>query len=217
MCEADAVDRLLALNFVSFSEDVESALSFKARNADPLARPIYSNVLYSWFSQRGDFRSGETSTLFACLILANRFVAAARTMYLQARKLGDKISDADDYELLSTMQIQALLVAINSLSLVEPRNAWFTIPLAADTGREVRKPHADSSAHCLCLRQNRQRRRLAHHIPEDQFAPGSKAMELVQLEDLRWEYNLVLGRLDLWRRDPTVLGTSCKRQIDRPV
>lgn len=60
MCEADAVDRLLALNFVSFSEDVEAALSFKSRNADPLSRPLYSNVLYSWYIYRGDFRSGTS-------------------------------------------------------------------------------------------------------------------------------------------------------------
>ncbi|KAH7103030.1 nucleoporin Nup120/160-domain-containing protein [Auriculariales sp. MPI-PUGE-AT-0066] len=172
MCEADSIDRLLALNFMSFADDVEAALSFKARNAEPLSRPLYAHILYAWYTHRGDLRS------------------AAQTMYLQARKIGDLI-DSEHYEDLSTKHIQALLVAINALSIVEPRNAWFTVPLVAETGRE-----------------NRKRRRLAHHIPEDKFSPGSKAMELVQLEDLRWEYNLVLARLDIWRIDPAAFGTS---------
>ncbi|KZW04416.1 hypothetical protein EXIGLDRAFT_743861 [Exidia glandulosa HHB12029] len=173
MCEADAVDRLLALNFVSMSEDVEAALSFKSRNADPLSRPLYSSVLYSWYIHRGDFRS------------------AALTMYLHARKLGDLMGDPSTYEDLATWQIQALLVAINALGAVEPRNAWFTIPFAPETTRE-----------------NRKRRKMAHHIPEDKFAPTSKPLELVELDDLRWEYTLVVGRLDLWRRDRNILGTS---------
>ncbi|EJD54022.1 hypothetical protein AURDEDRAFT_110670 [Auricularia subglabra TFB-10046 SS5] len=176
MCEADAVDRLLALNFVSFSEDVEAALSFKSRNADPLSRPLYSSVLYSWYIYRGDFRN------------------AALTMYLHARKLGDLMADRLNYEDLATWQIQALLVAINALCVVDPRNAWFTIPLAPDSGRE-----------------NRKRRKMAHHIPEDKFAPASKALELVELDDLRWEYNLVIGRLDLWRRNKNILGTSIQQ------
>ena len=65
-------------------------------------------------------------------------IAAALTMYLHARKLGDLMVDPSNYEDLATWQIQALLVAINALCVVEPRNAWFTIPLAPDSGREVR-------------------------------------------------------------------------------
>lgn len=173
MCEADAVERLLALNFVSFPDDVVAALSFKSRNADPLHRPIYSTVLYSWYIYRGDFRS------------------AALTMYLHSRKLGDLIGTPETYERLAQMQADDLLVSINALSAVEPRNAWFTIPFISETGRE-----------------NRKRRKMAHHIPEDNFAPTSKPLELVELEDLRWEYTLVKARLYLWQFDQNIVGNS---------
>lgn len=58
MCESNEVELLMSFNFVGFSDEVEDALSFKARNADPLKRPLYSQVLYSWYIQRGDYRQG---------------------------------------------------------------------------------------------------------------------------------------------------------------
>lgn len=59
MCEENAVDRLMALNFAGMAEEVEDALAFKARNADPRIRPFYSRILYTWFVSRGDYRNGE--------------------------------------------------------------------------------------------------------------------------------------------------------------
>lgn len=120
------------------------------------------------------------------------------------------MGDQSTYEDLATWQIQALLVAINALGSVEPRNAWFTIPLVPESGREVRLRRCCSGS-SDARRQNRKRRKMAHHIPEDKFAPTSKPLELVELDDLRWEYSLVIARLDLWRRNKTMLGTSRTR------
>lgn len=58
MCEANAVDKLLSLNFVGLPNEVENALAFKVRNADPLQRPMYHQILYAWYVFRGDFRNG---------------------------------------------------------------------------------------------------------------------------------------------------------------
>lgn len=58
MCESNEVGRLNSLGFVGFQKDVESMLSFKARNSDPLRFPNYYKVLYSWHISRGDYRSG---------------------------------------------------------------------------------------------------------------------------------------------------------------
>lgn len=58
MCESNQVDKLLSLNFAAYADEVEDALSFKARNADPLVRPSYPHILYSWFLSRGDYRNG---------------------------------------------------------------------------------------------------------------------------------------------------------------
>ena len=60
MCEENAVDRLMALNFAGLADEVEDALAFKARNADPRVRPFYSRILYTWYISRGDYRSGAS-------------------------------------------------------------------------------------------------------------------------------------------------------------
>jgi hypothetical protein len=61
MCESDVVEKLMSYNFAGFSDEVQDALSFKARNVDPRSRPFYSRILYSWFISRGDYRNGMTS------------------------------------------------------------------------------------------------------------------------------------------------------------
>ena len=58
MCEEHAVERLMAFNFAGLTNEVEDALSFKARNADPRVRPFYSRILYTWYISRGDYRNG---------------------------------------------------------------------------------------------------------------------------------------------------------------
>jgi nuclear pore complex protein Nup160 len=59
MCEDDAVEKLMTFNFAGFADDVEDALSFKARHVDPRIRPFYSRILYSWYVFRGDYRNGK--------------------------------------------------------------------------------------------------------------------------------------------------------------
>lgn len=63
MCEADALNQLLSMNFRGLVQEVESALSFKARNADPRSRPGWSQILYTWYTVRGDYRNGEWLSL----------------------------------------------------------------------------------------------------------------------------------------------------------
>jgi nuclear pore complex protein Nup160 len=60
-------------------------------------------------------------------------------MYQRARKLQDLIaSDLSLSASLAGQQQEAYMVAINSLSLVDHRNAWFLLPvLLADHSREV--------------------------------------------------------------------------------
>lgn len=58
MCEENAVEKLVAFEFVGISNEVEAVLAFKARNADPRLRPCYSRILYTWYIRRGDYRNG---------------------------------------------------------------------------------------------------------------------------------------------------------------
>ena len=79
MCEENAVDRLMALNFAGLADEVEDALAFKARNADPRIRPFYSRILYTWYVSRGDYRNGESR------FLASTAVPPKFTKHVQRR------------------------------------------------------------------------------------------------------------------------------------
>ncbi|KAF8845600.1 hypothetical protein BDN67DRAFT_993287 [Paxillus ammoniavirescens] len=170
ICEQNAVEVLVSLDFAGFGSEVDDALAFKARNTDPRSRPFYSRILYTWYTRRGDHRS------------------AARTMYQRARKLqeisgkpADVISSMED-------QLESYLLAINSLSLLEQKNAWIVVqaPLSDVKDFEPRK-----------------RRKLAQSLP---LSTSSNNSEIIDLEDLRFEYTLLATRLRLIRRDSTLLA-----------
>ncbi|KAG8960780.1 hypothetical protein FRC03_006142 [Tulasnella sp. 419] len=170
MCDNGEVDRLTRLNFVGFQDEVERTLAFKARNSDPLAWPDYSKVLYAWHVFRGDYRS------------------AGGTMYLQARRLGEVQCGPGEFVDLAQAQAQCYLAAINTLSLIDPKNAWVAVRVSG--GDEGSKNKA-------------RRRQLCVDIPDDKFTPEARdELEAVQLSDVRQEYMLVLSRLDLARKYP---------------
>lgn len=60
MCEENAIEELVSFNFAGFSSEVDDALAFKVRNTDPRVRPFYSRILYTWYTKRGDHRSGNS-------------------------------------------------------------------------------------------------------------------------------------------------------------
>jgi nuclear pore complex protein Nup160 len=59
MCEENAVEKFVQFDFTGITSEIEAALAFKARNADPRSRPSYSNILYAWYVRRGDYRNGS--------------------------------------------------------------------------------------------------------------------------------------------------------------
>ena len=58
MCEENAVEKLVQFDFTGITSEIEAALAFKARNADPRSRPSYPKILYAWYVKRGDYRNG---------------------------------------------------------------------------------------------------------------------------------------------------------------
>ncbi|GBE79204.1 hypothetical protein SCP_0204010 [Sparassis crispa] len=173
MCEEHAVDRLMALNFAGFVDEVEESLSFKARNADPRVRPFYSRILYTWYISRGDYRN------------------AALTMYQRARKLASLFGDPANFIEIAELQLEAYVVGMNALALTDQKNAWIVLPVTAESEHEPRK-----------------RRKLSRYIPEDKYGPGKRDMEVVELADMQYEYTLLAIRLELIRRDPTLLSAG---------
>nr|GAT46227.1 predicted protein [Mycena chlorophos] len=176
MCEDGAVEKLVSYSFPGFAEEVEGALAFKARNVDPRVQPSYARILYSWYTFRGNHRS------------------AALVMYQRARKLQDIVaSDPSSASTLVSQQLNSLTIAINSLSLVDQKNAWFLLPvLAADHSRE----HPSK------------RRRLSRHIPESRFTPGTHDSEIVSLADIQHEHALLSAHVDIVKREPELASFS---------
>lgn len=62
---------------------------------------------------------------------------AALTMYQRARKIHDLIGEPAHLLTLAEEQLEAYMVAMNSLALLDRPNAWVVMPVAADDGREV--------------------------------------------------------------------------------
>lgn len=62
---------------------------------------------------------------------------AALTMYQRARKLAALMGDPAAFVELAELQLEAYVVAMNSLALVDPKNQWITLPVTVETGHEV--------------------------------------------------------------------------------
>jgi nuclear pore complex protein Nup160 len=58
-------------------------------------------------------------------------------MYQRARKLQDLTSDAVSFASLAEDQLEGYNIAINSLSLVDQKNAWVLLPISTDAMHEV--------------------------------------------------------------------------------
>lgn len=143
MCEENAVDKLMDFDFAGIASEVEAALAFKARNADPRLQPSYSRILYTWYTRRGDYRNGMNH--FLSLIFLLRLFIASLTMYQRARKLRDLITDNRSFIALAEDQLESLSVAINALYLVDEKSAWILMPVIPD-------PVCFSSFDCMsCL------------------------------------------------------------------
>lgn len=52
-------------------------------------------------------------------------------MYLRARKLSEASADLSTLVIMAEQQAEALLLAVNALSLLDKRNAWIVAPLFA--------------------------------------------------------------------------------------
>lgn len=189
----------MSFNFVGITDEVESALSFKTRNADPRVQPFYSRILYTWYVTHGDYRNGELPHVRNPHPLLTQ-PSAALAMYQRARKLAALSSaiDSAQYFTLAEQQLEALVISSNALALLDQKDAWILLPLMPEA------PGARLS--------ERKRQKLTKHIPEDRFAGGKRDFEMVKRSDVIAEYTLLNARLDLVRKDPELLRASGERR-----
>ncbi|KAI5985367.1 hypothetical protein EDD15DRAFT_2390179 [Pisolithus albus] len=178
MCEENAVEELISLNFAGFSCEVDDALAFKACNTDPRVRPFYSRILYTWYTRRGDHRSGN----FLALHITKAVLSEPLVIQPHAPCTCGSLMDD---------QAESYLLAINSLSLLEEKKAWFVVQTLANNVHEL-------EVSCRPVL-----RKIPQYQPVQNAGDGS---EIIDLHALRFDYAFTSAKKHLVRRDPTLLA-----------
>ncbi|KAI9475093.1 hypothetical protein LPJ78_004407 [Coemansia sp. RSA 989] len=169
LCEREGgVAILCRLSFPGLQEEIEHNLLFKARHSDPLVRPSYYKILYSFHVYRGNYRN------------------AASAMYQYARRLGVAMRHAGDVARLLVEQGQALLACVNGLSIVDRQYAWVVVSHQQDGDEVASAPDA-----------KRKRRRIAIGRYDASANSQGQDIDIVELEDVQREYALCMARISL--------------------
>lgn len=180
MCEGNRVELLMSFNFVEYFKLVQEALGFKARNADPLERPLYSHILYRWYIQRGSYRAGE---FLDCIYCPCRlyWIPASIVMYQRARSLGQWERHSLEMRfMLVQQQEEAYALAINALSLLDSGDAWISLTLHDE---EDSNPPEWRDAN-------------TGGFNDDRYADVG-SIDIVELSDMRREFELCKARREL--------------------
>lgn len=139
-------------------------------------------------------------------------------MYKRARKLVALMGGAADPLELTKLACEAYVVAINALSMLDPKQAWFAYPISAEPEDRVCVLYLSGIDVILtsCCQHSTKRRKLCRHIPEHRFSAASRDSEIIELATLQQEYALMSARLALLRHDPTLLSVGGKSASHRP-
>lgn len=62
--------------------------------------------------------------------------------------------------------------------------------------------------------QSRKRRKLSKNVPESKYTTGTHDLEIIELSDIQYEYALLSARLDLNRKDPSLLPAGGEFLVD---
>ncbi|TFY82965.1 hypothetical protein EWM64_g1046 [Hericium alpestre] len=132
-------------------------------------------------------RPSYSRILYTWYITRGDYRNAALVMYQRARKLSVLSNDPAQFAYISEQTLESYTIAINALRLLDQKNPWIVLPMSAETGHP------------------RKRRKLTRNIPEDNFSNERRDSEIVELNDIVEEYTLLLARIELIRRDPSLL------------
>lgn len=110
-------------------------------------------------------------------------------MYQQAQQLGFAIVDSKSFTARAELQLEAMMIAINALSLVVSSNAWILMPKSTVRNSVL----VILNIIPLILSQSRLR--------------GSDP-QIVHLSDMHYQCTLLRAQIDLARRDPGLLSSQ---------
>ncbi|GAA5962589.1 hypothetical protein JCM21900_000955 [Sporobolomyces salmonicolor] len=129
--------------------------------------------------------------LYAYHIAKGDYRSAGTVMYQQARRIGEITARGGSFRDLATLQCQSYLAAANALSLVAKEHAWVAVMGGDD------------------LERGNKRRKITYHIPDDEYdSSASRPLEVLELADIRKEYNVALARLQLAAEFPELERTN---------
>ncbi|GAA5902615.1 hypothetical protein JCM5296_000723 [Sporobolomyces johnsonii] len=129
--------------------------------------------------------------LYAYHVAKGDYRSAGTIMYQQARRIGEITARGGSFRDLATLQCQSYLAAANALSLVAKEHAWVAV-LAGDD-----------------LERGNKRRKITYHIPDEEYdSSASRPLEVLELADIRKEYNVALARLQLAAEFPELERTN---------
>lgn len=140
MCHNNQIQALLSLPFVGLENQVEQELTFRARNSDPMSTPNYYQILFAWHIMKTDYRQGMMFAESRDCSKLTLVSSAGVTMYLQGRRIadhlnpisdrrhGDAARSGEDYGNHLAKQAQSYLAVLQTFSLTDSKNSWFTVP-----------------------------------------------------------------------------------------
>jgi hypothetical protein len=101
---------------------------------------LVPNLLIQEFFIHGSSAEATTEMVGSSQILStfSHSSAAALVMYQRARKLQNLINDPTSFSSLAEAQLEAYVIAINALSLVDAKNAWVVLSVPPESAHEVR-------------------------------------------------------------------------------
>eukprot|EP01028_Stygiella_incarcerata_P008452 TRINITY_DN367_c1_g1_i1.p1 TRINITY_DN367_c1_g1~~TRINITY_DN367_c1_g1_i1.p1 ORF type:complete len:1389 (+),score=388.18 TRINITY_DN367_c1_g1_i1:41-4168(+) len=115
--ERGAVDELLSFPYVGCADVVHDILVSKAQVGDVIGSPNYAEVVYAFCIRRSDYKG------------------AARMMFIASERVKNEyeVRDKD----MTHRCAGYLLLAVNSLHLLQPRDQWLRIPSSRGDGSSV--------------------------------------------------------------------------------
>ncbi|XP_068751589.1 nuclear pore complex protein Nup160-like isoform X2 [Montipora capricornis] len=174
LCERGQTRQLIEYPFINLQDEFEDIVESHARTVDIMTHNYY-DMLYAFHVFRGNYRK------------------AGSAMYEHAMRLGQEVSGLDSLQ----KQAKCYLAAMNSLHLVDPKNAWIVKPLdRVNTTKPDEPPN---------MSPKRKQGEDADVLFPEHKGRSRRKVTVLEIRDLEGEYLLVLARLQLVKvdADPT--------------
>ncbi|XP_058968801.2 nuclear pore complex protein Nup160 [Pocillopora verrucosa] len=168
--EGGQTQELVEYPFVNLQNEFIDIIESHARTVDITTHSFY-DLLYAFHVFRGNYRK------------------AGAAMYEHALRLGQEVSGLDSLQ----KQAKCYLAAMNSLRLVEPKNAWIVKPLdRIGTDKPAEPPN---------MSPKRKQGEEGEVLYPSHLARPRRKVTVLDIRDLEGEYLLVLARLQLIKMD----------------